>query len=76
METPVTITIQDLHTIVNGIKLANRRGAFELNDSIHLGLACNRIEAFIKSKQLAFADPESPKTELKESLPTDGDGIQ
>jgi hypothetical protein len=75
VETPPSMTIQDLQGLANIVDLASRRGAFQARDMEIVGALYNKLEGFLayvaeQQKEATGADKnESDKTETGSEAP-------
>jgi hypothetical protein len=69
MEQEITISFQDLATVINIIDVASKRGCFEGKDLSAVGQVRDRIQAFLvaNAEQTQEISEDSPTSDPEES---------
>jgi hypothetical protein len=69
MEQEITISFQDLATVINIIDVASKRGCFEGKDLSAVGQVRDRIQAFLvaNAEQTQEISEDSPPSDPEES---------
>jgi hypothetical protein len=71
-EQPVSISLSDIAFTVEVLKVASRRGAFELNELKNVGTLGERLQAFLEANA---PKAEAPTEEVVEDQADQGEAV-